>query len=135
MHGARWRANKFDVRALAHLGEVRVLREKSVTGMNRIHVGDFGRAQDAINLQVTFRTRGSADANRWMGSPRVAIVALTSSRMGPLAGKPQRGFRAARLCYLHVQHDLPGTALTRGAPVATTKSSPMYGEGGPFLKI
>src|SRR5205814_10159770 len=38
-----------DVAALADLREMRVLREKTVTGMNGVYVGDFGRADDPVN--------------------------------------------------------------------------------------
>ena len=46
---------------------MRVLRKKSVTWMNRIHIRDFRRADDAIYLEVTFRTGGFADANGFVG--------------------------------------------------------------------
>ena len=34
--------------------------------MNRIDVADFGRAHDAIDLQITFRARRRADADRFI---------------------------------------------------------------------
>ena len=36
----------------AHLGEVRILREQSVAGMNGVHVGDFRRADHRRDIQI-----------------------------------------------------------------------------------
>ena len=66
VHRARRRADEFDFAALAHFREVRVLREKTVAGMDRIDIADFGRAHDAVDLQVTFRARRGADADRFI---------------------------------------------------------------------
>src|SRR5262249_4642971 len=50
VHGAgRW-TDEFYSAAFAYLGEVRILREKSVTGMNRINISHLGRAHDSIDL-------------------------------------------------------------------------------------
>ena len=62
----RRRPDELDFAALADFGEVRVLGQKSVAGMNRIDVADFGRAHDAIDLQITFRARRRADADRFV---------------------------------------------------------------------
>ena len=51
----------------ADLGEVRVLREKAVAGMDRLHVGDLGGADDARDLEVAFGRRRRADADRLVG--------------------------------------------------------------------
>ena len=53
-----------DLATFADFGEVRVLGKKSVARMNRVHVRDFRRADDPVNPQVTFRSRGFADADR-----------------------------------------------------------------------
>ena len=66
VHRARRRADEFDFAAFAHLGEVRVLRQETVAGMDRIHVAHFRRAHDAIDLQITFRARRRADADRFV---------------------------------------------------------------------
>ena len=50
VHRARRRADELDLAAFADLREMRVLCQKSVSGMNRIHVADFRRAHDAIDL-------------------------------------------------------------------------------------
>ena len=61
------RPDELDFAALADLREMRVLGEKSVAGMDRIDVADFGRAHDAIDLQITIGARRRADADRFVG--------------------------------------------------------------------
>ena len=41
------RADELDVAVAAHLGEVGVFRQEAVAGMDRLHVGDLGGADDA----------------------------------------------------------------------------------------
>src|SRR5207302_2950139 len=53
--GAGGRADEFDVAARADFREVRVLREKTIAGMNRIHIADFRRADDAVYFQIAAR--------------------------------------------------------------------------------
>ena len=67
VHGAGTGANKPDVAVLANIGEMRVLRQEAVTGMDRIHVGYFRRADDAVNPQVTVAARPRADADGFIG--------------------------------------------------------------------
>ena len=57
---------KLNITALAYFGEVRVLGQKSVTGVNRIDIAHFGGAHDAIDFQITFRARRRANANRFI---------------------------------------------------------------------
>ena len=63
IHRARGRPDEFNPATFADFGKVRVLGKKTVTGMNRIDVAHFRRAHDAIDFQITFRTRRRADAN------------------------------------------------------------------------
>ena len=58
------RADELDLAAAADLGEVVVLGEKPVAGMNRLHVGDFRGRDDARDVQVRLRRRRFADADR-----------------------------------------------------------------------
>jgi len=44
-----------------------VLRQKTVTGMNCVHIRDFRGADDAVNPQIAFRGSRLADANRLVG--------------------------------------------------------------------
>ena len=61
-----------DEAALFHfLGKVGVFRQEAVAGMNRLRVGDFGRADDRGNVQVALRRRRRADAYRLVGKPHV----------------------------------------------------------------
>src|SRR6266568_3173495 len=61
------RPDETDVAALADVGEVGVLRQKAIAGMNGIDIGDFGGADDAVNAQVTLAAGGFTDANRFVG--------------------------------------------------------------------
>ena len=104
VHRAGRRPDELDIAALADFGEVRVLGQKSVAGMNRIDVADFGRADDAIDLQITFRAWRRADANRFVGQLDVERIdiRLRINREGAdaefLAGAndAQRDFAAIR---------------------------------------
>ena len=44
-----------------------VLGQKTVAGMNRIHIRDFRRADDAVNAQIAFRGSRFADTDRLVG--------------------------------------------------------------------
>ncbi len=55
---------------------MRVLGQKTVTRMNRIHIRDFSRADDPVNAQVTFRRRRAADANGFIGHLHVHRVGI-----------------------------------------------------------
>src|SRR5207247_10128031 len=63
---ARRRPDEMNITALTDFGEVRVLRQKSVTRMNRIDIAYFSGAHDAIDFQITFRARWGANANRFI---------------------------------------------------------------------
>ena len=45
---------------------MRVLREESVAGMNRIDVANLGCAHDAIDFQITFRAWRRANTDRFI---------------------------------------------------------------------
>jgi hypothetical protein len=62
-HDAGWRPDEVNVAAFAHLGEVCVLRQESITGMDRIDITYFRCAHDAIDFQVTFRARRRANTD------------------------------------------------------------------------
>ena len=67
VHGAGAGADEADVAAFANVGEMGVFRKKTVAGMDGVHVGDFRRADDAVNAQVTFAGWGFADADGLVG--------------------------------------------------------------------
>lgn len=56
-------ANEFDFALLADIGEFGFFREEAVAGVDGIHVGNFGGADDAADLQVAFAARAWADAD------------------------------------------------------------------------
>src|SRR5262249_53823060 len=56
------RADESDVAFAADLGEMRILGEKSVSGMNRVNVEDFGGSDDLRDVQVALRRRRRPDA-------------------------------------------------------------------------
>src|SRR5438270_844099 len=70
--------------------------------MNRIHVADFGRAQDSIDLEIAVRTWRRADANRLISKLNMKRIdiGIGINREGAnakfLAGadNPQRNFTA-----------------------------------------
>jgi hypothetical protein len=53
--------------AFDRFSEIGVLREKTVTGVNSLGVGDFGGADDRRNVQVAVASRRRADAQRFVG--------------------------------------------------------------------
>ena len=63
VHGARVRADEPDVAALADVGEVGVLGQETVAGVDGIHVGDLGRADDPVNAQIALAGGRFADAD------------------------------------------------------------------------
>src|SRR5205085_7964358 len=67
VHRAGGWPDKLDLATLADFREVRVLGEKSIAGMDRIHVAHFGRAHDPIDFQIALRTRRRADADGFVG--------------------------------------------------------------------
>ena len=64
--GRRW-ADELDITAGADFGKMPVFRKKSVTGMNRINIGDFCGADDAIDLKITLRAGRRSDADGFVG--------------------------------------------------------------------
>src|SRR5215469_4793327 len=78
-HQARdlgWWADEFDMRHLADFGEVGVLAEQTIAGMNSFDVGDFGGADHRRNIQVAFRRTWRANADRFIGKAHVQRVAV-----------------------------------------------------------
>ena len=51
-HRVDGRADEFDVARPADLGEMRVFREKTVAGVNRVGVGDLGGGDQACDVEV-----------------------------------------------------------------------------------
>ena len=72
----RARTDEDEAGALDLLGEVRVLREEAVAGVDRLRVGDLRRRDDRRDVEVAERGRGRADAHRFVGEPHVLRVAV-----------------------------------------------------------
>ena len=62
--------------ACADFGEVGVLAEQAVAGMDRVDVGDFGSADDGGNVEVAFVQARRADADGFVGKAHVQRVAV-----------------------------------------------------------
>ena len=72
---SRRRADELDLAAPADLGEVRVLGEEAVAGVNRLDVADLGRADDLVDLQVALGALRRADADGFVGQLQVLAAA------------------------------------------------------------
>ena len=52
VHGPGIGADEPDVAALADIGKVGVLGQEAVAGMDGVHIGDFGRADNPVDPQI-----------------------------------------------------------------------------------
>ena len=50
LHRARRWSDELDIAAFAHLREMRILGQESITGMNGVNVANLGRAHDPIDF-------------------------------------------------------------------------------------
>ncbi len=85
IHRARTRPDETDIATFANVREVRVLRKKTVTGMDRINIGDFRRADDTVDAEVTFVAWRFADADGFVRHLDMdgINVSLRINRNGP----------------------------------------------------
>ncbi len=72
----RARADEDEARLLDALGEIGILRQEAVTGMDRLGVGDFGGADDGRHVQVAQGGRRRPDAHRFFGQLDVFRLAV-----------------------------------------------------------
>ena len=70
------RADELEVAAPADLGEVRVLAQEAVAGVDRLDVGDLGGGDEPGDVQVAVGARRLADADRAVGQLQVGGVAV-----------------------------------------------------------
>ena len=63
VHRSGLRANETDVAILADFGEVGVLGEEPVAGVDGIDIGNLSGTDDAVDTQVTLSTGRAADAD------------------------------------------------------------------------
>ncbi len=66
--------DEVDVAFAADLGELGVLGEKAVAGMDGLGVVDLGRRDDAGDVQVAFARRGGPDADALVGQRRMQAI-------------------------------------------------------------
>src|ERR1700747_1330906 len=69
-HGAdscRRRPDKLNVTTRANFGEMGVLGQEPISGMNRIDISNLGRTDDPIDLQIAFRTLSRTNTHRFVG--------------------------------------------------------------------
>jgi len=69
-------ADELEVAAPADLGELRVLAQEAVAGVNRLHVGHLGSRDQPGNVQITVSAGGLTDANGAIGKLQVRRVAV-----------------------------------------------------------
>src|SRR5256886_13179744 len=65
-----------DVRRVHLLGELCVLSEEPVAGMDRIGAGDLGRGDETGNVEVAVAARGAADADVVVGEAHMPCLAV-----------------------------------------------------------
>ena len=70
------RADEGEAGAFDLLGEVGVLGEEAVAGVDRGGAGDLGRGDDRRDLQVRLGGRGRTDAHRFVGERQVHQLAV-----------------------------------------------------------
>ena len=64
-------ADEHEAALLDAFGEIGVLGEKAVAGMDRFGVGHFGGADDGGDIEIALRRRGRPDAHRLVGELHV----------------------------------------------------------------
>ena len=75
-HGFGSGPDELDVRSAANLGEVRVLTQQAVAGMNGIDIGDLRGRDDGRDIQIALRRSRRPDADRLVGKTDVERVAV-----------------------------------------------------------
>ncbi len=68
--------DELDSRCLADFGEIGVLAQEAVTGMYRVDVRDFRRADYRRNVEIASRALCRSDADRFVGEAHVEAVAV-----------------------------------------------------------
>jgi len=64
-------ADEFDLTRVTDVGKLRILGEEAVSGMDGVNVGDFRRADDAIDFEITLGAGAGADADGFIGELHV----------------------------------------------------------------
>ena len=69
-------ADEADVGKLADFGKIGVLAEEAVAGVDGVHTGDLGRADDGGDVQVAAGALSRADADGFVGEAHVEALAV-----------------------------------------------------------
>ena len=72
----RWWSDELDVGSAADFGEVGILAEQSVAGMDGVDVGNFGSGDDGGNVEVAVGGARRANADGFVGEAHVQRVAI-----------------------------------------------------------
>ena len=75
-HGLVRGTDEFDLATAANLGKMRILRQETVTRMNRLHVADLGGANHAVDLQVAINGFRRTDAIGLGGQIEIGRAAI-----------------------------------------------------------
>src|SRR5206468_3413669 len=67
-HGARIRPDEPDIAALAHFREMRVLGQKAVARVDRVHIRHFRSRDDPVDTEIAFARLRFANADRFIAS-------------------------------------------------------------------
>ena len=70
------RTNEAQPAGFAHFGEIGVLAQKAVAGMDGVGIRDFSRADHARNIQIAARAFCRPDADRFIGKAHVQTIAV-----------------------------------------------------------
>ena len=68
---------KLDVAGLGDFGEVRVLRQQSISGMDGVYVCDFSRADHRWNVEIALRQLRRTNADGFVGKLDVQRVPVS----------------------------------------------------------
>ena len=85
-----------------------VFRQKSVAGMDRLHVRDLGRGDNAGDIQIALAGQGVANADRFIGQLEISRIAIgrginddgLDAHLPAGADDPQRDFTTIGYEYL-----------------------------------
>src|SRR5579883_557105 len=117
IHRPRIRADEPDVAAFANIGEMGVLSQETVTGMDSVYISNLGGADDAVDSQVTFASGSAANANRFVRQLNVHRIRVGLGIDGHcanvqlFAGSDNPYSDLASVCY---QHFLEHVGFWRG---------------------
>ena len=70
------RADEDEAGALDPLGEIGILGEEAVTGVDGDRVGDLGRADNGRHVQIAVQRGGRTDTDRFVGQQHMLEVAV-----------------------------------------------------------